>query len=86
MNKQIVLILMIILYIVLFIIINRRNNIFFNITSPMPGTFVITLHYRGRDKAILEMDLKLDDLLDEGLNSGPPIPFTEQCSESAPAS
>ena len=42
---------------------NRRSNIFFNITSPIPGTFIIALHYKGRDKAILEMDLKLDDLL-----------------------
>lgn len=25
----------------------RRANIFFNITSPMPGTFVISLHYKG---------------------------------------
>ncbi|KAF8936890.1 putative ras GTPase-activating protein sar1 [Dissophora ornata] len=44
---------------------NRRSNIFFNITSPIPGTFIIALHYRGRDKAILEMDLKLDDLLEK---------------------
>jgi len=26
---------------------NRRANIFFNFTSPLPGTFVISLHYRG---------------------------------------
>ncbi|KAF9303306.1 glyceraldehyde-3-phosphate dehydrogenase 1, partial [Linnemannia elongata] len=38
---------------------------FFNITSPIPGTFIIALHYKGRDKAILEMDLKLDDLLEK---------------------
>ncbi|KAF9118774.1 glyceraldehyde-3-phosphate dehydrogenase 1 [Mortierella sp. GBA39] len=44
---------------------NRRSNIFFNITSPIPGTFIIALHYKGRDKAILEMDLKLDDLLEK---------------------
>lgn len=43
----------------------RRSNIFFNITSPIPGTFIIALHYKGRDKAILEMDLKLDDLLEK---------------------
>ncbi|KAF9578334.1 glyceraldehyde-3-phosphate dehydrogenase 1, partial [Lunasporangiospora selenospora] len=42
-----------------------RSNIFFNITSPIPGTFIIALHYKGRDKAILEMDLKLDDLLEK---------------------
>lgn len=31
----------------------------------MPGTFIIALHYKGREKAILEMDLKLDDLLEK---------------------
>ncbi|KZS88128.1 ras GTPase-activating protein [Sistotremastrum niveocremeum HHB9708] len=44
---------------------NRRANIYFNITSPTPGTFLIALHYKGRDKAILEMDLKIDDLLEK---------------------
>jgi hypothetical protein len=45
--------------------LHRRANIFFNLTSPSPGTFVIGLHYKGRDKAILEMDLGLDDLLEK---------------------
>ncbi|ELU40755.1 RasGAP protein [Rhizoctonia solani AG-1 IA] len=45
---------------------NRRPNIYFNISSPTPGTFIIALHYKGRDKAILEMDLKIDDLLEKG--------------------
>ena len=40
----------------------RRPNIYFNIT---PGTFIIALHYKGREKAILEMDLKIDDLLEK---------------------
>lgn len=44
---------------------NRQSNIYFIITSPSPGTFLIALHYKGRDKAILEMDLKLDDLLEK---------------------
>ncbi|KAJ3078966.1 glyceraldehyde-3-phosphate dehydrogenase 1, partial [Quaeritorhiza haematococci] len=44
---------------------NRRANIYFNILSPVPGTFIIALHYKGREKAILEMDLKLDDLLEK---------------------
>lgn len=43
---------------------NRRANIFFNITSPSPGTFVISLHYKGRNRGLLELDLKLDDLLE----------------------
>ncbi|THH22134.1 hypothetical protein EUX98_g8242 [Antrodiella citrinella] len=44
---------------------NRRPNIYFNITSPTPGTFIIALHYKGREKAILEMDLNIDDLLEK---------------------
>ncbi|KAG8905998.1 glyceraldehyde-3-phosphate dehydrogenase 1 [Tulasnella sp. 403] len=44
---------------------NRRPHIYFNITSPTPGTYIIALHYKGRDKAILEMDLKIDDLLEK---------------------
>ncbi|KAK6439965.1 RasGAP protein [Oleoguttula sp. CCFEE 5521] len=43
---------------------NRRQNIYFNITSPSPGTFVISLHYKGRNRGLLELDLKLDDLLE----------------------
>jgi Ras GTPase-activating-like protein IQGAP2/3 len=43
----------------------RRQNIFFMVTSPTPGTFVIALHFKGRDKPILEMDLKIDDLLEK---------------------
>ncbi|WPH00598.1 Hypothetical protein R9X50_00342800 [Acrodontium crateriforme] len=43
---------------------NRRANIYFNITSPSPGTFVISLHYKGRSRGLLELDLKLDDLLE----------------------
>lgn len=46
-------------------LIARRPNIYFNITSPTPGTFIIALHYKGREKAILEMDLKIDDLLEK---------------------
>jgi Ras GTPase-activating-like protein IQGAP2/3 len=29
---------------------NRRANIFFNFTSPLPGTFVISLHYKGKPR------------------------------------
>lgn len=43
---------------------NRKANIYFNITSPSPGTFVISLHYKGRNRGLLELDLKLDDLLE----------------------
>ncbi|KAF3080001.1 glyceraldehyde-3-phosphate dehydrogenase 1 [Orbilia oligospora] len=48
---------------------NRRANIYFNITSPMPGTFVISLHYKGRNRGLLELDLKLDDLLEMQQNN-----------------
>lgn len=44
------------------------SSIFFvssQISSPTPGTFIIALHYKGREKAILEMDLKIDDLLEK---------------------
>ncbi|KAF9311901.1 hypothetical protein BGZ91_006692, partial [Linnemannia elongata] len=34
-------------------------------SSPTPGTFIIALHYKSRDKAILEMDLKQDNLLEK---------------------
>ncbi|PGH01322.1 hypothetical protein AJ79_07959 [Helicocarpus griseus UAMH5409] len=43
---------------------NRRANIFFMFKSPLPGTFVISLHYKGRARGLLELDLKLDDLLE----------------------
>lgn len=48
---------------------DRRLNIFFHISSPIPGTFVISLHYKGRDRGLLELDLKLDDLLEMQQNS-----------------
>ncbi|KAI4149236.1 MAG: hypothetical protein LQ340_004734 [Diploschistes diacapsis] len=43
---------------------NRRANIYFHFQSPTPGTFVISLHYKGRNRGLLELDLKLDDLLE----------------------
>ncbi|KAJ9108627.1 hypothetical protein QFC20_003325 [Naganishia adeliensis] len=48
---------------------NRRQNVFFMITSPTPGTFVIALHFKGRDKPIVEMDFKIDDLLEKQKDS-----------------
>ncbi|BFZ59103.1 RasGAP protein [Saitoella coloradoensis] len=48
---------------------DRRSNIYFNIVSPVPGTFVISLHYKGRDRGLLELDLKLDDLLEMQQNN-----------------
>ncbi|KAI8876151.1 Rho GTPase activation protein [Backusella circina FSU 941] len=44
---------------------SRRGHIYLTISSPLPGTFIISLHYRGRDKPVLEIDLKLDDLLEK---------------------
>jgi Ras GTPase-activating-like protein IQGAP2/3 len=43
----------------------RRANIYLMIQSPIIGTFVISLHYKGREKPVLEIDLKLDDLLEK---------------------
>ena len=60
---------------------NRRGNIYFMFRSPLAGTFVISLHYKGsyivivksrepanqnlgRARGLLELDLKLDDLLE----------------------
>lgn len=77
---------------------DSRANIFFTITSPTPGTFVISLHYKGeepnglelpspgypaghmykltmdriisgRNRGLLELDLKLDDLLEMQQNN-----------------
>ena len=44
---------------------NRRSNVFFCIEMPTPGSFTIGLHYKGRDKAIVEVEIKLDDLLEK---------------------
>ncbi|CAO3669648.1 unnamed protein product [Rhizopus stolonifer] len=44
---------------------HRRTNIFFSISSPLPGTFIIAMQFKGREKPVLEMDLKLDDLLEK---------------------
>ncbi|KAK9249383.1 Rho GTPase activation protein [Lipomyces tetrasporus] len=43
---------------------NRVNNLFFYISSPTPGTFVVSLNYKGRIRGLLELNLKLDDLLE----------------------
>ncbi|KAG1465997.1 hypothetical protein G6F56_004776 [Rhizopus delemar] len=44
---------------------HRRTNIFFSVSSPLPGTFIIAMQFKGREKPVLEMDLKLDDLLEK---------------------
>lgn len=31
---------------------NRRANIYFNFTSPLPGSFVISLHYKGKFESL----------------------------------
>jgi Ras GTPase-activating-like protein IQGAP2/3 len=58
---------------------NRKGNIFFTISCPMPGTFIIELHYKGRDKPILEMDLKLDDLLEKVKACATDISYSHFC-------
>ena len=43
---------------------NRRANIFFNFTSPLPGTFVISLHYKGQSSGPLGISAKFRLLID----------------------
>lgn len=43
----------------------RKTNMYLMIESPSTGAFIISLHYKGREKPIVEMDLKLDDLLEK---------------------
>ncbi|KAK9313807.1 Rho GTPase activation protein [Lipomyces starkeyi] len=43
---------------------NRVNNLYFYISSPTPGTFVVSLNYKGRIRGLLELNVKLDDLLE----------------------
>ncbi|KAK9238227.1 Rho GTPase activation protein [Lipomyces kononenkoae] len=43
---------------------NLVNNLYFYISSPTPGTFVVSLNYKGRIRGLLELNLKLDDLLE----------------------
>ena len=42
---------------------NRRANIFFNFTSPLPGTFVISLHYKGQLSALFGISAKIWPLI-----------------------
>ena len=43
---------------------NRRANIFFNFTSPLPGTFVISLHYKGQLSGLFGISAKIWLLID----------------------
>ncbi|KAG0749236.1 hypothetical protein G6F62_000130 [Rhizopus arrhizus] len=45
-----------------------KSQIYLSILSPVPGTFIISLYYKGRDKPALVVDLKLDDLLEKQQN------------------
>jgi hypothetical protein len=53
------------------------------VISPTPGTFVIALHFKGRDKPILEMDLKIDDLLEKVRDCNIPNVMIEPYSSRA---
>ncbi|CAO3686002.1 unnamed protein product [Rhizopus stolonifer] len=44
---------------------DKRSQVYLSVLSPVPGTFIISLHYKGRDKPVLVVDLKLDDLLEK---------------------
>ncbi|KAI9190401.1 RasGAP protein [Blastocladiella emersonii ATCC 22665] len=43
----------------------RKPNITVGVQCPSPGSFLVSLDYKGRDRPILEMDLRLDDLLEK---------------------
>ena len=45
--------------------LSRRLNIYISIVSPSPGTFVLSIFYRGREKPIAQLDVTLDDLLEK---------------------
>ncbi|KAJ7802191.1 hypothetical protein B0H14DRAFT_2385668 [Mycena olivaceomarginata] len=45
-----------------------RPNTFLNITSLAPETFLVGLHHEGREKAVLEIDVKIVDLLEKQQN------------------
>lgn len=47
-----------------FIPLDRISQISFHITSPSPGSFLIFVHHTGRADAFMEIDLKLDDILE----------------------
>lgn len=42
-----------------------KSQMFLTVLSPIPGTFIISLYCKGRDRPVLELDLKLDDLLEK---------------------
>lgn len=42
-----------------------RTNVYLMMESPIAGTYVISIHYKGRERPIIEIDLKLDDLLEK---------------------
>lgn len=45
--------------------VERRPNVFFQVLQPRPGTYTITLNYKGHPGTIVEMDLSVDDLLEK---------------------
>ncbi|KAK7205816.1 putative ras GTPase-activating protein sar1 [Myxozyma melibiosi] len=42
----------------------RVRNLYFMVHSSMPGSFTIGLHYKGKSSTLIELNLKLDDLLE----------------------
>ncbi|KAF7373451.1 Kinase-like protein [Mycena sanguinolenta] len=42
---------------------SRRSNLYFFIASPVRGSFIIVLHFKGRETPVQKGELKLDDLL-----------------------
>ncbi|WFD34733.1 RasGAP protein [Malassezia cuniculi] len=45
--------------------LDRRAHIYFQLVRPRPGTYAITLNYKGYQTSIVEMELNVDDLLEK---------------------
>ena len=43
---------------------SNKGLVYFKISSPIPGTFIICFNHKEKSRTLLEIDLKLDDLLE----------------------
>jgi Ras GTPase-activating-like protein IQGAP2/3 len=60
---------------------NRKANIFFNFVSPLPGTFLISLHYKG----MIYDDTEDQEAGDGALSQSPPLPTKDSTILSPPS-
>ena len=47
------------------ITLSRRLNIYISIVSPEPGSFLLSIFYRGRKEPLAKLEVTLDDLLEK---------------------